>query len=83
MICRVEADEAEKQKQALLRKQEADARVKNCDCSCQALDDTTSRVQELQKQVAAGGSISNEEIAQLVQCASTCQQEMLACAMNK
>ncbi len=83
MICRMETAEAEDQKRDLLRKQETEARQANCDCSCEALDDIVNRVQELQKQIAAGGSVSNEEIAQLSQCFSFCQQEMMACAMKK
>jgi len=83
MICRMEAGEAEKQRRELLRKQEAEARQAKCDCSCEAIDDRFSRSQELEKQFAAGGSISNKVIAQLTQCATACQKEMLACAMNK
>jgi hypothetical protein len=83
MICRLEADEAEKQKKELSAKQEAEARQKNCDCSCEAVEDMLSRSRELEKQISAGGAVWNEEAAQLIQCASACQQEMLACAMNK
>jgi hypothetical protein len=83
MICHMEAGEAEKQEKELLARQEAEAREANCDCSCAALDDIVSRSQELQKQFAAGGSVSNEDIAQLSQCFSTCQQEVIACAMKK
>jgi hypothetical protein len=83
MICRMEAGEAEKQKKELLAKQEAEARQANCDCSCEAVDDMISRSRELEKQISAGGAVWNEEAAQLIQCASACQQEMLACAMNK
>jgi hypothetical protein len=83
MICRMEADKAKKQKQELLRKQEAEARLENCDCSCEALDDMASLGREFEKQFAEGGSVRNEDIAQLTQCASACQQEMLACAMKK
>jgi len=83
MICRMETAEAEDQRRKLLRKQEADARQANCDCSCEALDDIVNRGQELEKQFASGGSVSNEDIAQLSQCFSACQQEMIACAMKK
>ena len=83
MICRMEADEVEKQKKELLARQEAEARQENCDCSCKGVEDMYSRAKELEKQIAPGGSIPNEVIAQLTQCATTCQQEMLACAMNK
>ena len=81
MICRIEADHAKKQEKALLAEQEA-AKI-DCDCSCEALDKLAGRGQELEKIFAAGGSVSNEAILQLSQCASVCQQEMLSCAMNK
>jgi hypothetical protein len=87
MICHMEAGEAEKQEKELLARQEAEARQENCDCSCEALDDIVSRGQEfekqLQKQFAEGGSISNEDILQLTQCFSVCQQEVIDCAMKK
>jgi hypothetical protein len=87
MICRMDAGEAEKQKKELVRKQEAEARQAKCDCSCEALDDIVSGGQEfekqLQKQFAEGGSLSNENILQLTQCYSACQQEAIACAMKK
>jgi hypothetical protein len=87
MICRMDSGEAEKQKKELVRKQEAEVRQAKCDCSCEALDDLVSRGQEfekqLQKQFAEGGSISNENILQLTQCYSACQQEAIACAMKK
>jgi hypothetical protein len=83
MLCRMEAGEAEKRKKELLARQEAEARQENCDCSCEAVEDMISRSRELEKQFMAGGSIPNEVIAQLTQCATACQQEMLACAMKK
>ena len=81
MICRVEADEAEDEKKALLAEQEA-AKI-DCDCSCEALDMLASRGRELEKLVSAGKTVSNEDILQLAQCATVCQQEMLSCAMKK
>jgi hypothetical protein len=83
MICRMDAAEVEKQEKELLRKQEAEARQAKCDCSCEAVEDMINRSRELEKQFMAGGSIPNEAIAQLTQCATACQQEMLACAMKK
>lgn len=87
MICRMDNAEVEKQEKELLRKQEAEAMQANCDCSCEALDDIVSGGQEfekkLQKQFAEGSSISNEDIIQLTQCFSVCQQEVIACAMKK
>jgi len=87
MICRMDNAEVKKQEKELLRKQEAEAMQANCDCSCEALDDIVSRGQEfekqLQKQFAEGGSISNEDILQLTQCFSVCQQEVIDCAMKK
>jgi hypothetical protein len=87
MICHMEAGEAKKQEKELLARKEAEARQANCDCSCEALDDIVSRGQEfekqLQKQFAEGGSISNEDILQLTQCFSVCQQEVIDCAMKK
>jgi len=87
MICRMDNAEVKKQEKELLRKQEAEASQANCDCSCEALDDIVSGGQEfekkLQKQFAEGGSISNEDIIQLTQCYSVCQQEVIACAMKK
>jgi len=81
MICRVEVDEAEDEKKELLAEQEA-AKI-DCDCSCEALDMLASRGHELEKLVSAGKSVSNEDIMQLAQCATVCQQEMLSCAMKK
>jgi len=81
MICRIEADEAEDEKKALLAEQEA-AKI-DCDCSCEALDMLASRGRELEKLVSAGKSVSNDDILQLTQCATVCQQEMLSCAMKK
>jgi hypothetical protein len=87
MICRMDNAEVKKQEKELLRKQKAEARQANCDCSCEALDDIVSGGQEfekkLQKQFAEGGSKSNEDIIQLTQCYSVCQQEVIACAMKK
>jgi hypothetical protein len=81
IICRVEADEAKKQEEALLAKEKTDKI--HCDCSCEALDSLNSRARTLEKQLASGGTISNEDILQLSHCATVCQQEMLSCAMKK
>jgi len=81
MICRIEADDAEDKKNALLAEQEA-AKI-DCDCSCEALDKLASRGRELEKRFAAGGSVANEDILQLSHCATACQQQMLSCAMKK
>ena len=46
-----------------MRKQKAEQ--VECDCSCKALDDLTNRGRGLEKQMAAGRSVSNEDILQL------------------
>ena len=80
-ICAMEAGEAKKQEKERLAREREEAVV--CDCSCDAIDRSNARAREMEKQFVAGGSASNEELFQLVQCASVCQQEMLSCAMKK
>ena len=81
LICRIDAAEEEKQKKESLREQKLSEI--DCDCSCEALDKIFSRSRELQKKFATSGAVSNQEIIQLSQCYSVCQQEVLACAMSK
>lgn len=80
-ICAMEAGEAKKREKERLAREREEAVA--CDCSCEAIDKSTERAREMEKQFMAGGSVSNEDLFQLTQCASVCQQEMLSCAMKK
>jgi hypothetical protein len=82
IICVLEADRAEKQRKELQKQQQQQSMAAECDCSCDALDALFKRGKDLEEQFMAGGSVSNEEIMRLSQCTTTCQQEMMACAMK-
>ncbi|MGA9574940.1 MAG: hypothetical protein WBS20_13450 [Lysobacterales bacterium] len=84
MICRMEQGNREKQAEERAREQARES-AKPCDCSCEALADFDARTKDMQTQVAAGGTVSNEALQglrRLVQCAQECQSQHLACRMQ-
>jgi hypothetical protein len=82
MICRMEQADAEKKAEQEKRDQQKGT-PDSCDCSCQQMTANNERAKELEKLFAAGGNVPLEDIMSLTRCAEVCQQQHMACIMEK
>ena len=81
MVCRMEQADREKEAEEQAREEARNA-AGPCDCSCEALAGFDARAKELQSRFAAGGTVSNEALEELVHCAQECQAQHIACRMK-
>jgi hypothetical protein len=76
MICQLEADKAEKARQAA--RNPAD-----CDCSCASLAEADQRGAELRQRFESGDQVSMDELQEAMRCMSVCQEERVSCMMRQ
>ena len=81
MICRFEADEAEKAEREEAKRQAANP--ENCDCSCANLAAEDERGAEMRDRFESGGQVVTQELQELMRCMPICQQARMGCMLKQ